>query len=191
MSRFFGVDIDRFHYAMAILSFAMFVYVVCSFPGQRPTEPTSKPTESAPALPVERIEELTAINFFETYSQNPEAGDARWKGKRVALTGRGWSKATIDGRYDFGFDCVALPPLVREWSRVARFPPNVVCYLSQEGEREAVRLDAGRQVVVIGTVKGAEEAPVWKNLWVITEDCDLQVTEASPTSKEPPNSRKK
>jgi hypothetical protein len=152
-----------------------------------------KPTEGTAALAptVEKVVKLMAIEFFETYSQNPQAADARWKGKRVALTGRGWTKPSIDGRYDFGFECVIVPPLLREWSRVARFLPNVVCYLNQEGEREAVRLDAVSQVVVVGTVKGAAQAPVWKNLCVILENCDLQVMTAKAPKDRPPQSPKK
>jgi hypothetical protein len=47
-----------------------------------PPKPTT--VRPAPQKPADPVEKMTAIQFFEAQSQNPVAGDDRWKGKRMS-----------------------------------------------------------------------------------------------------------
>lgn len=162
-------------------SIVPFFTLLISF-GCSSSAPTDSAEPSAPPAPVAR---LTAIQLSEEYISNPLAADAKYKGKRVEVTGSGKVARGSGDRYNFEFQTVALaalpekqlallPPREQEWFRSGAYPSNVVAEVARSSEENAAKVKPGDQIVVVGTVLGSRKADVWKDVLVELGECQIR-----------------
>ncbi len=128
---------------------------------------------------------VTAYQLWEEYGDNALGTDARYKGKPVQVTGVVKKIQQADGRYFVGLEVIrryfvtkyayaTMTPQERKWCDEG-YPPNVICYIGQNGRDRFAKLKELDEVQIVGVCQGSKkDHDVWKGYIVILEDCILK-----------------
>ena len=147
-----------------------------------PIADTPKPNLPPPE-PEQPVASLRDIELWSDCYANAIAADARYKGKRVTVTGTvRCIEVAADGRSFVGLDTLQfevgspaayhrLTPTEKRWFNEG-CPPNVVCYVASDAAARFAAMQKGQPVSIIGRVRGATKEPnTFRDLVVTLEDC--------------------
>lgn len=110
------------------------------------------PTAKAAAVRAEPPIETTVSEISRAYTANPIAADARFRGKTIVITGR---------IYDIDREIMGHPYVILG-------NHDVQCVFRKSSESEVTTLAKGRDVTILGTVKGTGLMKT-----VLIDDCQL------------------
>lgn len=127
----------------------------------------------------EPVAKLSAVHFFNEYSDNPIRADEKYKGKPVQLTGEvgSISSDSIGFHKQEGFREMSMTTYDRLSDRAKKifnegYEPNVVCKLDPAFKSQFADAKKGKQLTLAGRVVGESKDPeAWQGRVVILEMC--------------------
>jgi hypothetical protein len=150
-----------------------------SQPDKLPTpEPKPAPTPPPPPLPPP-VASLAAVTLWDAFDLDPQAAEARFRGKVVEITARGKLAEDSLGRSYFGAVVVQkggrkpprLSPEEQQWETDG-YPPSVRCYVNPDQAAEIEKAPADQGIILRGICTGRKDIDgVYRGYIVELNDC--------------------